>query len=205
MGEPSYTILKDILPKIKGATKFTKLEFTQAFLICTLDYECSLLTTFNTPWDRFRFLRIPFCLKMSQDVFQRKVDQVFENCKGTEGIADNIQVFGTDDNNSLHFHEAIERAQKAGIKLNVHKCIVVSKSCMFFGSIYTPWEVMPDPKKAQAIKQMQTPSTWQELQAFFGIVNYHSLFVPTVSDLTTPLRKLLKRDVHFQWTESCEY
>ena len=39
---------------------------------------------------------MPFGLKMSQDVFQKKTDQAFENCKGTKGtagIAEDIQVF----------------------------------------------------------------------------------------------------------------
>ena len=58
--------------------------------------------TFNTPWGRFRFLEMPFGLKMSQDVFQKKIDQAFENCKCAVGIADDIQVFGTDDNHDLH-------------------------------------------------------------------------------------------------------
>ena len=61
---------------------------------------------------------------------------------------------------------------------------------------------MPDPKKIQVIKQMQAPSTKQELQSFISMINYLSQFVPSMSDLTTHLRKLLKRDVPFQWTDS---
>ena len=78
-----------------------------------LDEESSYLTTFNTPWDRFRFHRMHFGLKMSQNVFQRKIDQAFENCKGAVGIADDIQVFGTDDNHDLHLHEAMEITGKS--------------------------------------------------------------------------------------------
>ena len=36
------------------------------------------------------------------------------------------------------------------------------------------------------------------------MINYLSHFVPSMSDLTTPLRKLLKRDVLFQWMDSHE-
>ena len=196
--------IEDILPKLKGATKFTKLDAQQAFMNVLLDEESSYLTTFNTPWGRFRFLRMPFGLKMSQDVFQRKIDQAFENCSGAVGIADDIQVFGTDDNHNLHLHEAMERKRKAGIKLNYDKCIINLKSCNFFGNIYTPQGIMPDPKKIHAITQMQEPSTKQELQSFISIINHLSQFVPSMSDLTTPLRKLLKRDVLFQWTDSHE-
>ena len=147
--------IQDILPELKGATKFTNLDAQQAFLNVLLDEEWS--------WGRFRFLRMPFCLKMSQDVFQKKIDQVFENCKGALGIADDIQVFGMDDNHDLHFHEAMERKRKAGIKLNYDKCIINSNSCNYFGNVYTIQGVTPDPKKVQVIKQMQVPSTKQEL------------------------------------------
>ena len=66
---------------------------------------------------------MPFGLKMAEDVFQKKIDQVFVNCKGAVGIADDTQVFSTDDYHDLHLHEAMERMRKAGIKLNYDKCI----------------------------------------------------------------------------------
>ena len=105
------------------------LDAQQAFLNVLLDDKSSYLTTFNTPWGRFRFLRIPFGLQMSQDVFQKKIDQVFENCNSAVGIADDIQVCGTDDNHDLHLHESMERTKKEGIILNYDKCIINSKSC----------------------------------------------------------------------------
>ena len=61
----SVPSIEDILPKLKGATKFTKLDAQQAFLNVLLDEESSYVTTFNTPWGMFRFLRMPFGLKMS--------------------------------------------------------------------------------------------------------------------------------------------
>ena len=51
---------------------------------------------------------------------------------------------------------------------------------------------------------MQVPSIRQELQSFLYMVNYLSPFEPTMSDLTTSLRKLLKRDIIFQLTECHE-
>ena len=98
----------------------------------------------------------------------------------------------------------MERTRKASIKLNYDKFIINSKSCSIFGNMYTPQGVMPDPKTLHAIKQMQAPSTKQELQSFISMINYLSQFVPSMSDLTTSFRKLLKRDVLFKWTNSHE-
>ena len=141
---------------------------------------------------------------MSQDVFQKKIDQTYEKCKGAVGIADDIQVFGSDQTHDLHLHEAMERTRKAGIKLNYDKCIVKSRSCSIFGNIYTPEGVKPDPSKVDAIKRMEAPSTKQELQSFWGMVNYLMSYIHHMSDLTSNLRNLLKKDSLFQWTETHE-
>ena len=49
---------------------------------------------------------------------------------------------------------------------------------------------------------MWVPSTKLELNSFLGKVNYLNHFIPTISNLTSNLRKLLKKDVLFQWTDS---
>ena len=141
---------------------------------------------------------------MSQDIFQKKIDQTYGKCKGAIGIADVIQVFGRDQTHDLYLHEAMERTRKAGIKLNYDKCIVKSRSCSFFGNIYTPEGIKPDPSKIDAIKRMEAPSTKQELQSFLGMVNYLSSYIHHMSNLISNLRNLLKKDPLFQWTETHE-
>ena len=74
----------------------------------------------------------------------------------------------------------------------------------FFGNIYTPEGIKPDPSKIDAIKRMEAPSTKQELQSFLGMVNYLSSYIHHMSDLTSNLRNLLKKDSLFQWTETHE-
>ena len=76
---------------------------------------------------------------------------------------DDIQVFGSEQTHDLHQHEAMERTRKAGIKLNYDKCIVKSRSCTFFGNIYTPEGVKPDPSEIDTIKRMEAPPSKQEL------------------------------------------
>ena len=82
---------------------------------------------------------------------------------------------------------------KAGTKLN-----------SFFGEIYTPQGVKPDPKKVEPIMKMQASATKQELYSFLGMINYLCQFIPSMSDLTSNLRKLIKKDDLFQWTDSHE-
>uniref|UniRef100_A0ABM0MG72 Uncharacterized protein K02A2.6-like n=1 Tax=Saccoglossus kowalevskii TaxID=10224 RepID=A0ABM0MG72_SACKO len=101
--------LEEITHKLTGAKLFSKLDARNGYWNVKLDEESSVLTTFNTPFDRYRFLRMPFGLRMSQDVFQFKVD-----CKGAIGIADDIQVYGSNEtDHDLHLHEAMEDIRRA--------------------------------------------------------------------------------------------
>ena len=89
--------VEEITHELAGSRKFTKLDGTSSYLCIVLDYESSLLTTFNTPWGRYRFIRLPFGLACSQDIFQRMMDQILERCEGVIGIADDVVVHGKDD------------------------------------------------------------------------------------------------------------
>ncbi len=69
--------LVDILPKLNGAKCFSILDACSGYWNIKLDQDSSLCTTFNSPFGRYRFLRLPFGLVCAQDIFQRKVDDLW--------------------------------------------------------------------------------------------------------------------------------
>ena len=77
--------LKEIAHVLTGATKFSKVDSNKAFFEMHLTYEASLLTTFNTHLGRYRFLFVPFGLKMSQDIFQMRMDDIMAHCPESVG------------------------------------------------------------------------------------------------------------------------
>ena len=194
--------LEEITPRLTGSTTFTKLDAKQGYWNIRLDEESSYLTTFNTPNGRYRFLRMPFGLRMSQDVFQLKIDETYRNCKGAVGIADDVQVFGTEGTHDTNLHEAMERTRQAGLKLNYEKCQVKQQECKFFGNIYSKEGVRPDEAKVEAIKSMKVPNNKGELHTFLGMITYLSAFIPHLSEHTAPLRELLKEKSEFIWNAS---
>ena len=83
-----------------------------------------------------------------------------------------------------YLHEAMERTRKAGIKLNDEKCVIKTKECNFFGMLYTPDGVKPNPDKIRAIEGMETPKDKKELHTFLGMATYMSSFIPKLADHT---------------------
>ncbi|XP_029653414.1 uncharacterized protein K02A2.6-like [Octopus sinensis] len=195
--------LEEITPSLAGSKLFSKLDASNGYWNIKIDKESSMLTTFNTPFGRYRFNRLPFGLKVSQDVFQRQIDETYQGCKGAIGIADDIQVHGKDETtHDFNLHEAMEKTRQAGIKLNAEKCIIEEKECKFFGIIYSAEGVKPGPAKVEAIRDIKDPKDRKELRSFMGLINYMGAFIPKLADHTANLRELNKDDVEFDWCAS---
>ena len=86
--------LEDALAKLTSAKYFSKLDASSGNWQLKLDDKSSYLTTFNTPFGRYRFRRLPFGLISAQDEFQRKMDEVFEGLPGVTPLVDEILISG---------------------------------------------------------------------------------------------------------------
>ena len=196
-------VLEDLIPELAGSDTFTKLDAKDGYWHVKLNEKSSFLTTFNTPFGRYRYLRMPFGLRMSQDVFQRKIDEIYGPCTGAIGIADDVTVHGKGDkDHDLHLHEAMERTRQANICLNYDKISVKKSYVKFFGNVYSADGVKADPDKVAAIQALRPPECRSELRTFIGMVNYLSQFIPRLSECTAPLRELDSNSVTFTWNET---
>ena len=83
-----------ILPELTDVKVFSKANLKDGFLQIQLDEESSMLTTFQTPWGRHRYLRMPFGISPAPEYFQRKLDRNLEGLSGVYKIADDILITG---------------------------------------------------------------------------------------------------------------
>ena len=167
--------LDDILPKLVSAKRFSIVDSTKSFFNLSLTKRASLLTTFGTMYGHYCYLRVPMGASLSSDVYQFKVDEIFQDIPQCEGIADDIVIFGyndTDHNQVLY--AVLDRAREVGMKFNPDKCNFRQDSISFYGVTLNKDGVKPDPRKIQAIKQLPRPKTEALLQLFLGMVNYLS-------------------------------
>ena len=196
--------LEEIVHKFNGAKFFSKLGAQHGYWAVHLDESSSKLTTFNSPFGRYRFLRLPFGLNVSQDIFQMKMDQILEECPETLGISDDVCVFGkTEEEHDENLRNLMKISQKRGLVFNSKKCFIKQKQ-ISYDLIWDENGVHPDPQKCDNIQKKEAPTNVKELQQFMGIIQYMSPFIPKLSSHTDPLRKLLHKEAAWQWTESHE-
>ena len=191
---------EDIASRLSGKKLFSIVDEKDGFWQVRLDDESSHLCAFNTPYGRYRFKRMPFGISSAPEVFQKKNETIFGDIDGMKVIFDDIIVAAKDD----HEHDEImrkllQRARDANVKFNPAKLQYKVSEVKYMGNIVSESGLKPDAEKVRAIIQMPPPQNREELQRFLGMVNYFSQFIPNQSEITAPLRSLLKKDVTWNW------
>ena len=114
--------VEEIAHQLAGAVVFTKADALKAFLQVHLTKESSKLLVINTHKGCYRFKRMPFGAKMSQDVFQMKMDLIMERCPGVISIHDDIVVYRvSDEDHDANLINLLNVAQVEGLVLNSKK------------------------------------------------------------------------------------
>ena len=147
----TFTELTSHIGKVKYVSK---IDANSGFWTLPMDPDSQLLTTFNAPWGRFCFLKMPFGLNQSQYFFQFWMDTYFGDLnEGTHIIADDVKSHGPDEaTHDKHLIQVLNQCRKVGLKLNAEKCIFKSSSIPFFGHVISD----------QGIKQI--PRRWRQLR-----------------------------------------
>ena len=127
-------ILEDTLHELSTSKLFTKTDLSQGYWHIPLDYESSLLTTFNIYLGRYRWKHLPFGICVSSEVFQKRLHQALEGLQGVVCIADDIIIHGKDtETHDQNLNAFLQRCLDIGIKLNKEKLELQTNAITFLG------------------------------------------------------------------------
>ena len=191
----AYSTAEDILSQMSGAKYFTKLDASNTYWQIELDEESFKLLTFNSPFGRYQFLRMPYGIHSASDVCQQKIVQIINGIDGAPNSQDDIIIWGS----TLQELESctmkvFSSVKKNRLKLNRNKSKFNKSEVIFLGHKVTATSIYPDDRKVEAIKNIPLLESKRELQCFLGMINYLGKFVPNLSENTENLRKLLEKN-----------
>ena len=140
--------------KLNGKRVFTVIDMSNCYWHKTLEEESSHLGTFNTPFGRYRFLRMPFEVSVAVDVAQKMVDDNFSDIPGVSDVHDDIIVAGRDKaEQDKALKQVLIRAREHGIKFNREKTQPRVCQVNYLGNIVAAEGFKPNPKKIEAIRK----------------------------------------------------
>ena len=137
------------------------------------------------PFGRYWYKYLPFGAVLAGNMFQQKIDEIFNDMPNVFGIAD-ILVIGYNKDGADHdeaVYDVLRWCQDVNLKLNEEKCHFRCASIPFFGKAVSREGVQPDLLKVKALTNMPAPKNKKELQAFLGIINYLGKFSPGTAEV----------------------
>ena len=162
-------------------TVFTIVDLKKGYWMVVLHPDSRKLTCMALPFGRFQWTRLPMGTAVAQDIFQSKLDAIFFGMEGVTGIADDMVIAGRDkmehDRNFLAF---MEKCRSNNLTLNAEKIQFKQSQVTFYGHCWLKQRISLDPKKIEALNDMEFPLNKETMRSFLGMVNYSNSTVHSV-------------------------
>ncbi|CAB4003659.1 Hypothetical predicted protein [Paramuricea clavata] len=98
----------------------------------------------------------------------------------------------------------MRRCREKDTTLNADKVKMSCNEVTFMGHLLTDEGLKPDPEKVRAILEMPKPTDVAAVRRLIGFVNYLQIFLPNLSGVCEPLRKLTHKDTAEELTLQCD-
>ena len=192
--------IEELLTKLNGGEKFSKLDLSQAYQQVELEEESQAYVAINTHCGLFAPTRVPYGISAAPSLFQSVMDRVLQGLE-CGCYLDDIIVTGKDDEEHLRNLELVlERLGKYGFKLQRSKCEFMMPSIEYLGHVVDKDGIRKDPSATEAIRDAPAPRDTGEMRSFLGLSNQYRKFVDNMSTLAAPLNELLQHRQRWKWT-----
>ena len=179
---------------------FSKVDLLHGYHQIPLHEESRYITTFVTHSGIYRYKRLVQGATSALEIFQYQIAKLFTKEELIFNICDDILVGGRDKNeHNKNVRRCLTILEENGLTVNPGKCIWGAAEVTFFGHVLSSKGMKPTTGTVEAVKSFKEPKNKKEGMSFFGLVNYVSSFIPNLAIETEPLRKLLCKDMKWQW------
>ena len=109
---PLLTI-EEVVSRMPNAKVFSKIDCTSSFWQINLDHESSKLCTFNYPFGRYYYLRLPLGIKYASELYQSIISEMIEDIEGAEVTMNAILMWGiTNEEYDRRLKLVLDKARK---------------------------------------------------------------------------------------------
>ena len=163
------------------------------------------LTTFITPWGRYRYCVAPQGYVASGDAYTRRYDNIVAHIPNkTKCVDDTLLWADTIEESFWQAVDWLDVCGRNGIILNPPpKFIFAADDVEFAGFEVTLTDVRPCKQYLEAILKFPTPGNITDIRSWFGLINQVS-YAFSMTERMAPFRRFLKPDTPFHWDEDMD-
>ena len=162
-------------------------------------------TSFRMRYGHFEFTMMPFGLTNAPATFMDLMHRVFQPYLDQFVVVfvDEILIYSqSEEENEDHLRIVLQALREHHAKCS--KCKFWLTEVRFLGLVVSASGVSVDPEKVEAVMSWERPKSVFEIRNFLGLTGYHKRFIEDFSRLATPMTRLTRKDVKFEWNDLCE-
>ena len=199
----SKITIEDLLMKLQGLAYFWSIDIADAFHQIKLTKSSRRYCTIAVPWGNLYFKRLPQGLNCSSDIFDNAMSLALQGIPNTTHFRDDVFGGGrTKEEHDESLRQVIQRFNQLGIVIKTRKTKVRQTRLNFLGYILSSEGLRPCPKKVEAIKSAERPTTKEGLISFLCTIAFQERFIHRFSELSGQLHDLARKGENpIEWTE----
>ena len=177
---------------VPANTYKTVLDAWNGYHSVALDKESRHLTTFLSPFGRYRYRTLPQGYLAAGDAYTERYDRIIAEVEDKTKCVDDALLWKPSiEEQFFHTCRYLSLCSKNGIVFNKKKFVFCRKEVEFAGFVIANDEVRPSQKILGSITDFPVPKTISDIRGWFGLVNQVAPFFAN-RRVMEPFRELLK-------------
>ena len=197
--------IDDCIDQIGRAVFVSKVDLLKGYWQVPLTERAKQISAFTTPDGLFVYNVLPFGLKNAPPTFQRLMNFIVADLKGTAVYIDDVIIYSQSWKDHIDQLVAFfEKLVLFNLTINLSKSEFGQARVTFLGHTVGQGKVSPIESKVASICKFPVPENKKALMRFLGMAGFYRKFCCNFSVIASPLTDLLKKNVPFLWSPECE-
>ncbi|KAA3470465.1 Retrotransposon protein [Gossypium australe] len=196
--------IDDSFDQLKGATVFSKIDLRSGYYQLRVKDPDVLKIAFRMRYEHYEFLVMHFGLTNAPAVFMDLMNRIFLPYldKFVVIFIDDILIYSRDmSEHAEHLRIELQTLRDKKLFAKFRKSEFWLREVRFLGHVVSTEGIRVDPSKILIIVDWKPLRNVFEVRSFLGLARYYRHIVKGFSMISTPMTRLLQKDVKFEWSE----
>ena len=199
--------IDDLFDQLRGARVYSKIDLRTGYHQLRVRETDFPKTMFRTCYGHFKYTMMPFRLTNALATFMDLMHRVFQPYLDQFSVVfvDDILIYSQSKwEREYQLRTILQLLRDHQLYAKFNKYEFWLTEVRFLGHVVSTSGVSVDPEKVKAVMSWERPKSIFEIRSFLGLAGYYRIFIEDFSRLATPMSRLTRKEVKFDWDDRCE-
>ena len=199
--------IDDLFDQLRGAQVYSKIDLRTGYHQLRVRDTDIPKTTFRTRYGHYEFTVMPFRLTNTPAAFMDLMHRIFKPYLDQFIVVfvDDILIYSQSEwEHEYHLRIVLQLLRDHQLYAKFSKCKFWLTEVRFLGHVVSALGVSVNPEKVEAVMSWERPKSVFEIRSFLGLAGYYRRFIEDFSRIATPMTRLTRKEVKFEWDDRCE-